>query len=99
MNRIALVVAALILGAMVGGSLVYEAVPVREPTSCQRVRAITDDYLYAQAALVSAMGKREAASDFVARGEADKEVTAALSELESVAVGYDDLFEACEASS
>lgn len=99
MNRVAMVVAALLFGAAAGGSIVYEAVPVREPTSCQQVRAITDDYLYAQAELVSAMGKRDVAPDFVARGKADKEVEAAVAKLEPLAVGYDDLFEACEASS
>lgn len=99
MNRVAMVVAALLFGAMAGGSVVYEAIPVREPTSCRQVRAITDDYLYAQAELVSAMSARAAAEDFIARNEAEDKVEQAVSKLEPLAVGYDDLFEACEAAS
>lgn len=91
-------VAALLLGLTAGGSLVYAAMPDKEPRACVLVRETTAEIFRVQGNLLSSAVARGDALDKDTYREHDDEVRRHLAELSEIEPRYNRLFDECEAS-
>lgn len=87
-----------VFGLLAGGSLVYEAMPAKEPRSCEIARELSDDYIYAQAEILDDVSARERAQGTPEWQEHDAAVMANLRELREISAPYREAFENCEAA-
>lgn len=85
-------------GALAGGSLVYAAMPDKEPRACVLVRETTAEIFRVQGNLLSSAVARGDALDKDTYREHDDEVRRHLAELSEIEPRYNRLFDECEAS-
>lgn len=92
------ILAALLLGLAAGGSIVYQAMPDKEPRACVLVRETATDIFRVQANLLSAAVARGDALDKDTYREHDDDVRRHLAELSDVESKFNQLYDECEAS-